>query len=329
LVARHRKDGETEIIPAITAAPAEAVSEAAPSEPAPRRRLVYYVLSGAAAVFVLASTVAWVLTEPRLPAPIPAAPTSNKGNQAIEGFGEPSPGTSPSARPGSRGSASPSPSPASGATALAPSAPSAAAHYRLDESSGTTVSDASGHGKTASLQGGAAFAAGRLGNGVNLSGTSQYIALPTGILSGATGFTVSAWIRLDTVATWSRVFDFGTGTNVNMFLTPRSSGGTARFAITTGGNGGEQRINGPAALPSGTWTHVAVTLSGGTGILYVNRAEVARTTGMTLTPASLGSTGNNWIGRSQYPADPYLDGVVDDVRVYAHALSAGEIAALP
>lgn len=63
--------------------------------------------------------------------------------------------------------------------------------------------------------------------------------------------------------------------------------------------------------------------------LYLNRAEVARTAGMTLTPASLGSTTNNWIGRSQYAADPYLDGIVDDIRVHKRALSAGEIAALP
>ena len=113
-----------------------------------------------------------------------------------------------------------------------------------------------------------------------------------------------------------------------MFLTPRSSTGTARFAITTSGSGGEQRINAPAALPTGAWTHVAVTLAGGVGILYVNRAEVARTSALTLTPASLGSTTQNWIGRSQYSGDPYLDGAVDDFRIYSRALSASEIAAL-
>ncbi len=48
---------------------------------------------------------------------------------------------------------------------------------------------------------------------------------------------------------------------------------------------------------------------------------------MTLRPSDLGATTQNWIGRSQY-SDPYLNGRVDDFRLYAGALSATEIAAL-
>jgi hypothetical protein len=109
-----------------------------------------------------------------------------------------------------------------------------------------------------------------------------------------------------------------------MFLTPRSSTGTARFAITTSGAGGEQRIDGPAALPAGAWTHVAVTKSGCTGILFVDGADVARTTGLTIGPAALGSTTQNWLGRSQY-ADPYLAGALDNLRIHSRALAASEV----
>ena len=45
---------------------------------------------------------------------------------------------------------------------------------------------------------------------------------------------------------------------------------------------------------------------------------------MTLKPSTLGNTTQNWIGRSQY-SDAYLDGLVDDFRIYDHALSASEI----
>ncbi|MFD0599779.1 LamG domain-containing protein [Catellatospora coxensis] len=150
------------------------------------------------------------------------------------------------------------------------------------------------------------------------------MALPSGILAGASAFSIATWVRLDAVTNWARLFDFGTGTSANMFLVPSSSSGTARFAITTSGSGGEQRINAPSALPTGVWTHVAVTVGGGVGILYVNGAEVARNSAMTLTPASLGSTTNNWIGRSQY-SDPYLDGAVDSFRVYSRVLTASEV----
>jgi len=205
--------------------------------------------------------------------------------------------------------------------------PEFVAWYKFDETSGTSAADSSGNNKTATLAGTTAWVAGRSGNAVDLNGSTGYVTVPAGILAGASAMTIATWVRIDTLATWSRVWDFGSSTSVNMFLTPRSSSGTARFAITTSGSGGEQRINAPAALPAGAWTHVAVTLSGGTGILYVNGAEAARTTGMSLTPASLGSTTQNRIGRSQY-ADPFLDGAIDGFRVYSRALSASEISSL-
>jgi hypothetical protein len=48
---------------------------------------------------------------------------------------------------------------------------------------------------------------------------------------------------------------------------------------------------------------------------------------MTLKPSNMGTTTQNWIGRSQY-ADPYLNGRVDDFRIYNKALTAGEITVL-
>jgi hypothetical protein len=93
------------------------------------------------------------------------------------------------------------------------------------------------------------------------------------------------------------VFDFGTGTAAYMFITVNSGAGP-RYAITTSGNGAEQRLTRAGQLPLGTWTHLAVTLAGTTGTLYVDGVAVATNTTMTLSPASLGATPNNWIGRA-------------------------------
>ncbi len=109
---------------------------------------------------------------------------------------------------------------------------------------------------------------------------------------------------------------------------PGSSAGGLRYAITTGGAGAEQRIDASAPLPTGVWTHVAVTQNGQLGVLYVNGAEVARNGAMSLSPAALGSTTQNWIGRSQYSGDPALDGAVDSFRVHGRALTAAEVANL-
>jgi arabinoxylan arabinofuranohydrolase len=202
-------------------------------------------------------------------------------------------------------------------------------YLKFDETGGTTASDFTGNGWTGTLVNGPIWTTGKFGNAVDLDGANDYVSLPTGVVDGLTDFTIATWVYLDTIDNWSRIFDFGTGTSVNMFLTPRNSvTGAVRFAITTSGAGGEQQITGSAALPSGVWTHVAVTRGAGTGILYVNGSEVGRSNSMSLTPDSLGATTQNYIGRSQYSADACLNGRVDDFRIYADALSAAEAALL-
>ncbi len=169
--------------------------------------------------------------------------------------------------------------------------------------------------------------AGILGNAVKLSGSSEYVSLPTGIVSSLTDFTVSAWVNLGATSSYSRVFDFGTGTTRNMYLTVNYGGSGPRFGITTSGSGGEQTVRYNTQLPLNTWTHLAVTLSGTTATLYVNGIAVGTNTNVTLEPSSLGSTTRNYIGKSQY-SDPYLNGTVDDFQIYSRALSASEIATL-
>jgi len=169
---------------------------------------------------------------------------------------------------------------------------------------------------------------GRYGKALRLNGPSQaqYVTLPQEAINQLADFTIAAWVNLGSTQSWSRLFDFGQNTTVNMFLTPRAgvTGDVPRFAITVGGSGQEQRINGTAALPTNQWVHLAVTLAQTTGTLYVNGQVVGTNTSMTLNPASLGNPGNRWIGRSQY-GDPFLDASVDEFHIFDRALSRAEL----
>ncbi len=200
-------------------------------------------------------------------------------------------------------------------------------YYKFDETSGTTVNDSSGLNNNAQLNGGAVWAEGQNGNAVSFDGTSSYVSMPSGILSNVNDVTISAWVKLDTVSQWARIFDFGTGTNSYMFLAPQSGDNKLKFAITTNGNNNEEQINAPV-LVTGAWKHISVTLSGSTGILYVDGLEAARNDNMTLKPYSLGNSTQNYIGKSQFEHDPYLDGFVDDFRIYNQALNADEVKTL-
>ncbi len=197
--------------------------------------------------------------------------------------------------------------------------------YSFDETGGTTFADLIG----GPVWDGTVFNGGTLSGGLLSlgSGSQQHAALPAGIVSALTNFTIETWVRLNAISAWSRIFDFGTGSTVNMFLTPLSgTGGTLRFAMTINGAGGEQRINAPSALTPGVWHHVAVTLNGNIGVLYLNGNPVATNTSITLRPWNMGATPNNYLGRSQY-SDPYLNGAFNEFRIYSVALSRNEIAA--
>ncbi len=172
---------------------------------------------------------------------------------------------------------------------------------------------------------------GRFGSGLRLNGPSraEHVTLPQEAISQLTDFTIATWVNLAAAQNWSRLFDFGQNATVNMFLTPRAgvTGNAPRFAITVSGSGGEQQINGSAALPTNQWVHLAVTLAQNTGTLYVNGEQAGRNTNMTLSPANLGNPGNRWIGRSQY-GDPMLNATVDEFHIFDRALSQQEVRSL-
>jgi hypothetical protein len=108
-----------------------------------------------------------------------------------------------------------------------------------------------------------------------------------------------------------------------MFLSPQNgANGNIRFEIKNGS--AVRTIEGTSALATGGWHHVAVTLDGTTGMLYVD-GQLAGSSAVNIRPSQLGATTQNWIGRSQFSADPYLDGRVDEFRIYNRALSAAEV----
>jgi hypothetical protein len=97
-----------------------------------------------------------------------------------------------------------------------------------------------------------------------------------------------------------------------------------RFAIDSGG--GEQQLNAPT-LATGVWTHLAVTILGNTGKLFVNGVAVATNTAMTINPVDVG-TKYNYLGKSRFTADPLFSGRFDDFRFVSSALTDAQVAAI-
>ena len=202
--------------------------------------------------------------------------------------------------------------------------------YPFSANANDSVGSANGQ-----LVGGASIS----GGAVVLNGSSAYVNLPNNIVTGYTAVTIETWVTDTGGYTWARIFDFGNSTGGEdfplgsgtsgiqyMFLTPHSGSGTLLGYYTTPSV--SQGMEWPGtALPTGVRQHI-VWASDGTarmGWLYVNGVLVASNTSMTLTPAALGNTTNDWIGRSQYN-DPLFKGSISDFRIYNGALAPLQVA---
>lgn len=199
--------------------------------------------------------------------------------------------------------------------------------YKFDGSSIAIASDDSGNGLSGFLYGGINRVSSPRSKAISLDGINDYVFLPRGVVELLNSFTITTWVKLEASQTWSRIFDFGTGTDNYMFLSPKSNTGNARFVIKPLGLT-EQQINADQPLPVGKWVHVAVTLSGDTGVIYLDGEKLASSTGITFKPYDLGFTDHNYIGRSQWSTDPYLEAQIDEFQIFNHALTAEEIKAL-
>jgi hypothetical protein len=140
--------------------------------------------------------------------------------------------------------------------------------------------------------------------------------------AAANASTFMAWVKWDGGGDWQRIFDFGTDTAHYFFLTPRAVGGKMRFAIRNGGT--EQSLEAPGPLPTNSWCHVAVSLNGQSTTLFLNGEPVATTNTITLRPWQVLAR-TNYIGDSQFAADPLFDGQIDSLRVFGRALTSNEV----
>ena len=206
-------------------------------------------------------------------------------------------------------------------------------YWRFDEGTGTTAKDSSDRNVPTALGTGVTWTAGRLGQALDFPGgaagaTGPTVTLATNPLAGCTTeLTVSAWIKLDTVTPWSRVFDFGTANTRFIYLAP-SDGAGMHFAMVS--EAGAFDLVSPTVpfTADGMWHHVAATVAADGAVkLYADGVMIKSGTSAAVKPSDFASMTDLWLGKSRFP-DPYLDGAIDELRIGCRAHTADEIVTL-
>lgn len=274
--------------------------------------------------------------------------SSGAAGTGTAGAGPPtSGGTSGSGGSASAGASGAGGTAGAGGAAGGPAAdPDLVLWYRFEEMSGIAVADSAtaagtphpGMLATYGTGGDAVFSVVHQVGARSISLTANgatgggYVIVPTLFDLAPSAVTLSIWVQVTTAQRWQRVFDFGNTTTTNMALTTQDlASDSVRFVIRNPALGAEQIINTTAKLTLSAWHHLVVVLREGapyTGELYIDGVLAGQNAAMTMHPADLGVTVNNFLGRSQFPVDPFWSGLFDDFRVYRRALSAAEIGAL-
>ncbi len=200
--------------------------------------------------------------------------------------------------------------------------------YKLDAASGSTVTDASGHGRDGTVNGTADWSA--TGQGLAFNGSDTYVKVPNDVIKGMDAISVSMDVLIDSAQTTPYfIYGFGnsSGTSGNGYLF--ATGNSLRTSIATGNWSTEQTTK-PADshnLTRAVWKHLTYTQAAGTGVLYEDGVEVGRNTSVTITPGAIGSgtTTASYIGKSVYSGDKLFKGRIRDFRVYDRALTGSEV----
>lgn len=201
--------------------------------------------------------------------------------------------------------------------------------FTFDDGGGSTVADSSGNGNAATLHGGAAFtSAGRVNGAITLDGSTGYLdATSSSDLQTSGAVTVAGWVKLNGSETDQKIVSTQDGTSGGFKLGIYQ--GKVEFEIRDSSNQYylDRSVSGGTTLITGVWYHVAGVWdpTAGTISTYVN-GQLDRQ--LSTTGSLAASTGDLVIGRDGNSSSNYLNGTLDNLRVYDSALTASQITAL-
>lgn len=212
---------------------------------------------------------------------------------------------------------------------VAPAAePGLVGWWRFEEGTGATTADDSGNGFTGTLLNGPRWLAGRQGGyALDFDGVDDRVDVgnpPALQITGA--LTLAAWVWVDTIAGNGRIVTKGGASGQRGWSLNVEN--TDVWAFQVAGDPSTTLAVNAGPIPLSQWVHVAGVFdpAGPAMRLYTNGALAAeRASGVPA--AHYNSPLNVSIG-ARAVNQTFFDGRIDEVRIYARALAAAEIAAL-
>ncbi len=194
-----------------------------------------------------------------------------------------------------------------------------AAHWSLDDGSGTVANDFTGNGNNGTVGGKANWVVGKIGGALDFDGTSTYIDMNNEVVRGTWSLTM--WLKPRDIPYTSGYYAvmhtdaWGAGA-MHLHLRANTSLLNADF------NSGPD-VTSTTVLLADEWYHAVVTVTdegAGGSKMYINGVLEAQGTG---------GSGGDYLGPLNFGAwtntQRYYHGIMDDIRIYNHVLSDVEV----
>jgi hypothetical protein len=159
---------------------------------------------------------------------------------------------------------------------------------------------------------------------INLDGVSAYAEMGplTAPNNLSTGLTIECWVKWDAFNYWSRLVDMGNGAGTdNILLSNEDLTQNLRYEVYRSGM--VQGLTSPVTMNTNQWYHIAVTHdNSGWVTMYIDGIEAV--SGPMHMPDNIVRS-QSYIGRSNWVADGYLSGKMDEFRIWNVARTPVEI----
>lgn len=197
--------------------------------------------------------------------------------------------------------------------------------WRMDSSdiSGASMFDKSGSGGTATINGSPAVSAGVMGQALRFNNSSQSLSVVGDSALGTITFTLSAWVRFDSVTGgWQAIMEHGRSGS-NWYGMWRSGNDQNKFNLRAAGVSSDSTAV-PGGIVANKWYFVTFDYNSGSlvGHFYLN----GRLTDTLSLNNGTPTTEDFYIGGNS--ASEGFPGAIDDARVYNRVLTANEVQTL-
>ncbi len=169
------------------------------------------------------------------------------------------------------------------------------------------------------LQNGASYASGIVGNAFSFDGNDDRVFIPHNANLNVANVTLEAWVFPTAFGGQGSIINKRTAVNNAGYGLEPTAGGNLSFFIYIGGN--LFFVTSPSPMLLNTWSHVAGTFDGSVLKILVNGTQVAS---QNISGSIDATTGDLVIGENNVNGTNWT-GLIDEPTVYNRALSATEI----